>query len=63
MKIREQAKRLLDSYLMALSSLDGQWAASKNGENAKELRVARVRLVKARHQYWLHVQQHACRTR
>jgi len=56
----EQARRLLDGYLMVLSIVDSRWLAEKSAAEP-ELEDANDRLKAARGKYWTHVQQHGCR--
>jgi hypothetical protein len=59
----QEARRLLDAYLMALSLEDSVRAACRFGEaTPRELSDAHEQLVTARSRYWTHARQHNCRT-
>ena len=59
----EQGRRLLDSYLMALTNEDSVRKAARSGEvTAREARRAKEAVVAARGLYWQHVEKHKCRT-
>lgn len=58
----QEALRLRDAYLMALSIEDSIRSASCNGEvTARELSAAHEQLCFARHRYWTHVVWHHSR--
>lgn len=54
-----EARRLLDSYLMALSLQD--CFKSDCAEFSREARMAQDQLNASRNNYWRHVQKHKCR--
>jgi hypothetical protein len=59
----EHGRRLLDSYLMALTNVDTVRKAAYSGDaTAREARTAKESVVAARSQYWRHVEHHKCRT-
>ena len=55
-----EGKRLLDSYLMALSIMDSMKRSAGN-VTAPQEKDAQETLILARRMYWTHVDRHECR--